>query len=80
MATHSDLCPTFMTEANFGIIDLFSPEQEKIIRILITISSSLSLLGCIFILVNYIVFRDILNYFHIKLILYLTATDLFASM
>lgn len=69
-----------MTEANFGIIDLFSPEQEKIIRILITISSSLSLLGCIFILVNYIVFRDILNYFHIKLILYLTATDLFASM
>jgi len=59
--------------------DLFSPEEEQTVKVLVTISSTLSFFGCFFVIVSYVIFKQF-GYFHMRLIFYLILSDLVTSI
>ncbi len=53
--------------------------DQSILRLIVTICGSLSIVGSLFIIVSYIAFKEF-KLFHLRLTLYLTISDLGASM
>ena len=56
-----------------------SEDDQRILRLIVSICGSLSIAGCIFIIVSYLKFKE-WKQFHLRLILYLTVADLGASI
>jgi len=66
------VCASAMSEA-------FDADDQYLLRIIVNCSSSLSLLGCAFIITSYILFDELRQY-HLRLIFYLTIADAGSSI
>jgi hypothetical protein len=53
--------------------------DQEILRFIVTVCGSLSIAGSLFIIVSYLKFKEF-KLFHLRLILYLTVSDLGASI
>ena len=52
----------------------FTDSQDLILRVLVAVSASLSIIGCLFIIISYVRFKEC-TVFHLRLIFNLAVTD-----